>query len=388
MNIITYICNISTFFYVSVILTLLSCNHSTKLSVYNDMVSCNDSTALYRENNNTSYCIGNFINPSPLSSQFFEDNNRTEYIIMDDNKLFCCNQDSVMRVLDISKCGTLNNYSGFLYLKDTIFVYNYKNKELFLLDSLCNIKKSWKFNKFSANEQYTIDPEAIISSPIKFDYPYIYLSGSRLGQIPLNKRKEIFLSCRIDIESDEIVYGSMYPEQYSEADFGGVYFNQVYHTYAEISNNLVLSFPADHCIYLYDKNLKKFQKHNMGSRYSTNINSSNYNSLELFIDKELRIKYYISQDSYGNILYDKYRDVFYRIARHPLSNWDGGNFVKPFSIIVMNREGIIKSETPILKDYTKLNLNNIHVTKKGLMIQKMASDENIIEFVTYKYTDK
>lgn len=367
---------------------LSSCNNRDKLVIHNDIGYCNDSTTLYRESQNISFNIGDFINPSPLSSQLFINNNKIEYVIMDDNKLFCCTQDTIMRILDISKCGNLNNYSGFLYKKDTIFVYNYKIKELFMLDSLCNIKKSWKFNTPTKNEQYRIDPEAIVSSPIKFDYPYVYLSGSRLGEIPMNKREKLLLSCRINIENDEIIYGVMYPEQYSRANFGGVYFNQVYHTYTETQKNLVLSFPADHYIYVYDDELKNFHKYNMGSRYSININSSSQKSLELFTNKEQRIKYYISQDSYGNILYDKYRDVFYRIARHPLPKWNGDTFIKPFSIIVMDKEGIIKSETPILKDYATLNLNNIHVTERGLMIQKKNDNENKIDFITYTYQSK
>ena len=126
----------------------------------------------------------------------------------------------------------------------------------------------------------------------------------------------------------------------------------------------------------------------MGSRYSNSINSSSYNTLEVFKDKELRIEYFISQNSYGNILYDKYRDVFYRIAKHPLTKWDGKTFIKPFSIIVMNRNGKLISETPILKDYATLNLGNIHVTEKGLLIQKMSKNENVIEFVNYVYEDE
>lgn len=54
----------------------------------------------------------------------------------------------------------------------------------------------------------------------------------------------------------------------------------------------------------------------------------------------------------------------------------------------MNRNGKLISETPILKDYATLNLGNIHVTEKGLLIQKMSKNENVIEFVNYVYEDE
>ncbi len=376
------------FFIFALILTLSACNHNSSLAIKNEIISCNDSTTLFRDWKIIQYNIGDYINPKPLSSQIYENDSKEEYIIMDDNKLYCCTHDSASHIFDISKCGNLNNYSGFLYSHDTIFVYNYKEKMLYMLDSDCNIKKNWILKSSHESNQYKVDAEAIVSSPIIFNYPYVYLSGSRLGQIPLNKREDLSLSCRINIENGEIIYGGMYPEQYSMADFGGVYFNQIYHTYVETEENLVLSFPADHHIYIYSKDLKMIKKYYMGSRYSNSINSSSYNTLEVFKDKELRIEYFISQNSYGNILYDKYRDVFYRIAKHPLTKWDGKTFIKPFSIIVMNRNGKLISETPILKDYATLNLGNIHVTEKGLLIQKMSKNENVIEFVNYVYEDE
>ena len=75
--------------------------------------------------------------------------------------------------------------------------------------------------------------------------------------------------------------------------------------------------------------------------------------------------------------------MYYRIAQHPLLDWDGGNFVKPFSIIVMNEEGELLCETPIVEDYSSLNLHNMHVTEEGLLIQRKTKDENVIEFVKY-----
>jgi hypothetical protein len=118
----------------------------------------------------------------------------------------------------------------------------------------------------------------------------------------------------------------------------------------------------------------------MGSRYTPAINSTTDAEMKILIDKDLRIKYFISQHSYSNILYDHYNHVYYRIARHPLNQWDGGAFVQPISVIAMTTDGSILSETPIINYDGKLTCWNMHVCSKGLLIQEDNENEDIISF--------
>ena len=250
-----------------------------------------------------------------------------------------------------------------------------------MLDSIRIVKKQW--NVVNNNIQKgDLDPEALTDSPILYSQGTILLSGVKLGQLNKDGDKPP-ISCAIDISRDEIVYGGEYPCQYFEGDFGGVYFNTIYHTLDE-SGNWLYSFPADHYVYSYSQDFSICEKMYMGSRYTPMITTSDYNSLELIRDKDLRIKYFVGQHSYSNLLYDKYRNVYYRIAQHPLIGWESGAFSKPFSIIVMDVNGTLISETPIQEDYANLNLHNMHVTRKGLLIQRETADENVIEFIIYK----
>lgn len=365
------------------LLLLVSCNAKQVVHIKNEHGITNDSVMLCRQDSTIIIQIGERLNPEPIASQIFGNETTEMYIMLDENKLFFFDllSGKLVRTQKIEGCGKLNNYSGFLYMNDTTFVYNYKSKNVYMLDSVFDIKLSWNIKDKSS--KYPVDPEALVSSPILYCDGKIMLSGSGLGQSNDATSENKPVSCSVDLKTNEVKYGAGYPEQYRNADFGGVYFNTVYHSVTE-SGNYVYSFPADHFVYVYSSDFTQLGKYYMGSRYVSDICSSDIDSFTLFKEKRKRIEYYVSQPSYANIIYDKYRNLYYRIVRHPLKNWTGGNFIKPFSIIVMNANGQVISETPIVNDFSELNLHNMHISKDGLLIQKRNSNENLIEFVVYK----
>ncbi len=367
-------------------LLLGACKSRPVVQVINEEKAETDSLMLHRLDSVIVINIGNRLDPTPLSSQLYTQENEETYIMLDENKLhlFHLSTGKQYDTLNIKGCGNLNNYSGFLYRKDTLFVYNYKQKVVYALDSTLNVKKTWAVRE-RCKAKYPIDPEALTLSPILYSNHHIVLSGSGLGSPEDATPENRPISCCINISTDEIIYGGMYPQQYVQGDFGGLHFNSIYQT-VDKSGNYIYSFPADHSVYFYRSDLSEHEKVYMGSRYISTIESSDIKSIELLKDKSLRVKYYIGQPSYSTILYDRFRDVYYRFAEHPLENqWSPGqNFCKPFSIIVMNSDRKILTETPIIKDYAQLNLGNVHVSKEGLLIQKNDADENKIVFVIYK----
>lgn len=370
----------------SIILFFVACTSRPVVHMKNEGNAATDSLMLYRQDSIITIEIGNRLNPTPLSSQIYTDGEEETYIMLDENKLhfFHLSTGKQYDTLDIKECGKLNNYSGFLYMKKNFFVYNYKQKVVYCLDSMLNIRDSWAVRE-QCKAKYPIDPEALTLSPILYSNNHIVLSGSGLGSPKDATPENRPTSCSIDIVTGGLFYGGGYPSQYTEGDFGGVYFNSIYQT-VDKKGRYIYSFPADHSVYFYSPDLTTSEQVYMGSRYISEIVSSDYNSVELLRDKSLRIKYYIGQSSYANIVYDKFRDLYYRFAEHPLPiEWTPTQkFCKPFSIIVMDADRRIISETPIVADYAQLNLGNVHVSKAGLLIQKNNMDENKIEFVVYK----
>lgn len=368
------------------LLSLLFFNSCEKkiIQVKNEGTVATDSTLFCQQDSTIKIQIGEHLIPKPLVSQFVENEKENMfYVILDENALhwFDVKTNELLRTNKINNCGNLNNYSGFLCKGDTTFVYNYKQKMVYMLDPSFKTIKHWSVINGESHKN-TFDPEALTDSPILYFQDRIILSGTKLGLLKKDE-KEHPVSCNINISNNKIIYGINYPDQYVEGDFGGVYFNTIYHALGD-DNNCLYSFPADHYVYSYSTDFSTYRKFYMGSRYTPTINSSDCNSLELMKDKDLRIKYFISQHSYSNLLYDQYRKVYYRIAQHPLTGWERGAFPKPFSIIVMDINGNLISETPIQKNYKELNLHNMHVTKEGLLIQMNTLDENVIEFAIFK----
>ena len=368
------------------IVLFIACKSRPVVQVINEGNVATDSILLCRQDSTIIINIGDRLDPAPLSSQIYAGEDNETYVMLEENKLHLFNLSTGTQydTLSLKGCGKLNSYSGFLYTKDTIFVYNYKQKVVYCLDSALNIVDSWDVRE-RCKAKYPLDPEALTLSPILYFNGNIVLSGSGLGSPDDATPENRPISCCINVSTGGIIYGSAYPEQYVQGEFGGVYFNSIYQT-VDKRGNYIYSFPADHSVYFYRPDLSKYEKVYMGSRYVSKIESSGSNSLDLFKDKSLRIRYYISQPSYANIVYDKFRDLYYRIVEHPfMGQWESGqNFSKPFSIIVMDGDKRIVTETPIIKDYAQLNLGNVHVPKAGLLIQKNCSDENRIEFIVYK----
>lgn len=374
-------------FFLFCFIIFASCQAKREYVITNDGNIACDSTMLIRSGETIYLHLDSCINNYPLVSQIYDNTEKQYYIMLDDNKLyfFDLNSGCMEKSLEINECGKLNNYSGFLYhTPDTIFVYNYKNKAVYMLDSLCHIRRGWNIK--AQNVKYPVDVEALNYSPILYNAGQLILSGSVFGQ-----DEKLFentpLSCIINIVNNEIKYVGRYPDNYKKGDFGGVYLNSVSHA-VDADGNCIYSFPIEHKLYKYNKDFSSFQTIDMGSRYISKISSSTANSFELLKDKNLRIKYYISQDSYAGILHDKFNDLYYRIAEHPLNEWESGaTFCKPFSIIVLDKKGKLISETSIVEDYKELNLHNAHVVKDGILIQKENDNENIIEFVKFEFND-
>jgi hypothetical protein len=352
-----------------------------------------DSTLLCKNDSLHDIFIGEKITPFPLSSQIYHKYGDLNYILLDKNELciFDYFKGTIKNKILINSsegngCGILNNYSGFYYHSpDSIFIYNYKLKTVFLIDSLSNVKKKWE-TKRSDLAKYPVDIEALTPSPIININEHILLSGSETGQPDDATETNKPVSCIIDLNNDSVKYGVGYPQQYRDGNFGGLYFNSIYHTNGSLNQSVAYSFPADHNIYLYKRDFSEPEKLFAGSRYIKSISSSTSDFVDLFSNKEKRIKYYVSQSSYKNIIYDRYRDLYYRIAQTPLYDWKASDmtFIKPFSIIVINAKDGIISETPILENYQMYNLYNIHVIPEGLIIQKNTEDKNVISFELFK----
>ena len=150
---------------------------------------------------------------------------------------------------------------------------------------------------------------------------------------------------------------------------------------------IVLSFPASHDLAITSiGNLKDIKYIYGGSHNLKKICSfphakgfRSYESHDIW-------SWYMRTPSYEGILYDKYRNIYYRIARLPNKEYklgDNGN-EKPVIVVVLDEDFHYLGETMLPKD---LNLfsSNIFVSKEGLNVQVVDSNEDILKFYRYVY---
>ena len=137
------------------------------------------------------------------------------------------------------------------------------------------------------------------------------------------------------------------------------------------------SFPILDKVLRYNNDFSLCDTIPMKSRYDKGIDGSE--------DETNEIRYYISQTTYSNIIYDPYRNLYLRLAEHPLQDWnEKGAFCKPFSIVISDTKGEILSESSISTDYKQFHYQNMHVCKEGIAIAMENPDENHIYFACIK----
>ena len=109
---------------------------------------------------------------------------------------------------------------------------------------------------------------------------------------------------------------------------------------------------------------------------------------EVSIMDEYRVfEWYMNTPSYEGVFYDKYRELYYRIARLPDTNYKIGNRGnnKPIIIIVLDSQLHYLGEEilPPAKE-GNYRINNCFVSKDGLNIQVLTDDEDKLIFEQYK----
>lgn len=334
--------------------------------------------------------ISQALSPNPVMSQIYDNQGQVEYYMWDHDTIFGIDYYSskvLKKIILKNKCGKLNSCSGFKICSgDSIFVYNYWSGILFLLDSTSTVVKRWNILQHEKKYKYPLYPRTIGYSPIILYNDDVILSGSNYGHVFKAEGKDNPVSLRLNLRNGSISYIKSYPEHYRKANFGSEHCKLVYHASGEKNDCILYSFPMDHNIYYYSGKLDSIRAIYAGSKYVKNIKSADIPYSKMIKDRKVGVSYYVSESTYADIVYDKYRNFYYRIVEFPIKNWqiNSRTFIKPFSILVLDHNFNVIGESEIINDKA-YNRNNIHIVPEGLIIQKCNSDENIIIFSLFKF---
>ncbi|GAB5522615.1 MAG: DUF4221 domain-containing protein [Roseivirga sp.] len=202
--------------------------------------------------------------------------------------------------------------------------------------------------------------------------PFVYLSKT-----PLYEAGSNFL--QLDLAEYTFEYQNLYSKGYLKK-WTDPYIKISYDV-NEQEKLLVFSLPIEDSIFSIDV---------QGRKTSHFAKAKNSKSTRPFsgdvMNPKQTSKHYMLNDSYGYILYDKYRNYYYRftekVAKEMINKYGTDIYVRKFGIIVMNEDFEIIGETDEL--FTG-SFPSIFVGKKGIYNMLASSDESKMFFELYTF---
>jgi len=278
----------------------------------------------------------------------------------------------------------------YFHNADSIFLYNFPFKRLYLANS-----------KGKVYDNYNMAPDHL---PLLFSYPWVstsypmVLEENRLHfwanavDIPKDHTK-IDVKYQLDLSTKKIETHIPRPALYNKANWGvgGNYI--VYGDFNEVDSLFVYGFPVDHQIRVWS--MAGEQKAYMAkSKFFSEIlpfSSKRRNGPEYYENDKMR-DHNATTPSYGSLKYDKYNDVYYRVASHPLSleKWrdPSASHLKRVSIIIMDSNFKKIGETKINE---AVYYTSLLVTREGILLpdlEEYKKNENKLTFNLYKLAKK
>lgn len=274
---------------------------------------------------------------------------------------------------------------------DSIYIADYQTMELILVNH-----KSKILNKFRLMGQtdFKKSPEVLInncqyfpetSTPFIETETTLMLPGFYIGIIPDRLRDNIKFMAHIEFNTGKIEHSSSYPSNLYGSDFtwGDPIFTKVYPQFDFEQNRIIHSFPVSHNLYIQNIGDETYREVYGGSNYAGTIHPLKGNPNT--IPRQESIRHVVEQDLYSALLYDKFREVYYRFLRKAVPNATIHSKIsdKPIAIIMLDKNFEYLGET-VIGNSDEWNWDNCFVTKEGLNIEFLDEGDIDEVYMTFK----
>jgi hypothetical protein len=272
----------------------------------------------------------------------------------------------------------------YIHNMDSIYIYNMPMTEIVLSNDTGTV--NGKISLRSDDPEWPLYlPQYLLSTtnPIYKSGQYLILTGQSFFSIPEQNLSKFRFSACIDITTNQLEYYHTYPEEIygNNANWEGGLPTQVYPALSP-GGALVYSFPASHGLYISPYNSNQYKKVYGGSNHANTIRSIDREAKNT--PDELVVAHYLQQDMYAAILYDSFRNIYYRFLLKgvPSATFSTPKEEKPVVIIMMDENFNYLGETNIGTG-KEWNWNNSFVTREGLNIEYIGKDLNE-DYLTFK----
>ncbi|MDR1371803.1 MAG: DUF4221 domain-containing protein [Dysgonamonadaceae bacterium] len=280
-----------------------------------------------------------------------------------------------------------NAAQGFLICSiDSIYVYDQWLGMIYQVNHKGNVVKKIDIGKkiVQSNIDCTIAPVIFpqTNSPIDIVNGNLILQGMS-GNIRDCERPVCTTTLLYNFKNDVVSLINPYPEIYGEhknirEKWGTFSYRQTHYTLDKKRTKMIVDFPADDCIIIYDLKTGGYERIFAGYSVKDVIKVADIKT-RASIDEQ-----YYGQTQYVGIYYDEYNDLYYRLVLHPLNDYDLSNretLAKKASVIILdsNFRKVGEYDVPerLQGRYAKT-----FVSKDGLHINCLSEDDDYLKFIT------
>ncbi|MCC7378430.1 MAG: DUF4221 family protein [Chitinophagaceae bacterium] len=267
---------------------------------------------------------------------------------------------------------------------DSIFLYSSYLKKIYLVNREHVFIDSFPTKTDSNKMQNSFLPMPFMStSQLPFMHGNsIYATGFALGEdSKYDDSKRMVVT---EISKMGINYFVNYPEDYESRDWGGIYYRMVYNCYVN-DTLMYISFPASDYIAKFNIKTKTTEYFQLFPSVNKLIRPYNGNATMSSSDNFHRAKHFYGQYSFKGILFDSYRNIFYRFLMLPATH----ESIKKGKLGSQKKYLLAYDEKFNYLGFTELGESvsslTALVTKNGLLIkdEKYYYDEDNLHFNLY-----
>jgi Tat protein secretion system quality control protein TatD with DNase activity len=122
--------------------------------------------------------------------------------------------------------------------------------------------------------------------------------------------------------------------------------------------------------------------------YADDIKSIDHPTL-IPVPKNKQMSHYFENYSYSAVIYDKYRNVYYRMVERPWKEYhqdmDWMPWLKQLSIVILDEDLNFIGETLLDMEY-RITASQFMVTAEGLLLHNRTDDEDELIFDLFTLT--
>ncbi|NSL85213.1 DUF4221 family protein [Chitinophaga sp. Mgbs1] len=223
-------------------------------------------------------------------------------------------------------------------------------------------------------------PYASGGAPVYITDSLITGFGFLMGEIAGEKPAGRTICSAVHLPDGQASHHVPYSAVYTDHNWGGAHLRTVFATRQDHTGDFIISLPADHHVQFINSRWEIKDVY-AGSRKHACITTMPYSKKNnrMMADNQVALDYYFSTPTYRNIIYDRYRERYYRILEWPPVNPRLG---KKSWLIAFDSNFKYLGEAPLPE---ALALDNCFLTSEGLYILNTDNkDPNIAQYVQCK----